>query len=198
MIQTVQIIGSRVRPRHNAGGYWGRLKDLHGPVRSLTTSPQRGSALLEILIGAFFLAIAAVGIAFMFSEGQSYAVASGDDRVALALAQEKIEHLRSLGFSCIPVPTSLPAANTVVACDPSTTCDPKCQDNSDTQAARTYNEAPLGRYASRVTQVRCADPTDLTPAATGCTSARIITVDITPNMHQARGVRVETVVTLHN
>jgi len=161
-------------------------------IKWLMPSPQHGFALLEILIGGAILAVAVVGIAFMFSEGQSYAVASGDERVALALAQEKIEHVRSLGFPCIPAPITSPAPNTVM------TLVTGCPDNADTQAARTYNETPLGRYASRLTRVRCADPTDLTPAGTGCASAKIITVDITPNMHQARGVRVETVVTAHN
>jgi type II secretory pathway pseudopilin PulG len=161
-------------------------------------SPQRGFALLEILIGGFLLAIAAVGLAFMFSEAQSYAVAGGDDRVALALAQEKIEHVRSLGFNCIPAPITSPAANTVIACTSSNNCDPGCTDNTDTQAARTYNETPLGRYSSRFTRVRCADATGLTPGLAGCDSAKIITVDITPNMRQARGVRVETVVMQHD
>ena len=157
------------------------------------SSEQHGFALLEVLIGGVFLAIAALGIALMFSEGRSYTVASGDDRIALALAQEKIEHVRSLGFPCIPAPITSPAANTVM------TLVTGCPDNTDTQAARTYNETPLGRYVSRVTQVRCADPTDLTPIAdeTGCASAKIVTVEITPTMRQARGVRVETVVTAH-
>lgn len=166
--------------------------------RRRRTSQQEGFALLELLIGGIILAFAAVGIALMFSQGQSHTVAVGDDRVALSLAQEKIEHVRSLGFACIPVPASPPAALAVVTCATSNSCSPACADNTDTQAARTYNEAPLGRYVNRVTRVRCADTTQLTPAGSGCSSAKIITVDITPIMRQGRGVRVETVVMAHN
>jgi len=54
-------------------------------------------------MAALVVGIAAVGVALMLSTGSTWVVAQGDDRVALALAQQKIEHLRSLTFNCIPV-----------------------------------------------------------------------------------------------
>jgi hypothetical protein len=147
-----------------------------------------------MLIAAAVLAIAIVGIALMFSEGQTYAVADGDDRVAVALAQEKIEHVRSLGFGCIPSPAGPGAANTPVA--PVAGC-PTDTESEHHRTGRIFNETPLGRYASRVTRVFCGDPVTLAPAATGCETAKFIRVEITPVMGRARAVRVDTVVTLH-
>jgi hypothetical protein len=73
-----------------------------------------------------------------------------------------------------------------------------CPDNADTQAARTFNETPLGRYVSRQTQVSCADPVTLAP--TGCPATKLalfIRVQVTPTMAKGRGARVDTVMTLH-
>ncbi len=149
-------------------------------------------ALLEVLIAGVILAIAVVGIALMFSEGQSFVVAEGDDRVAIALAQEKLEAVRALGFSCIPIggPGSAGVPMTVLS---------GCPDTTETQAARTYNEAPIGRYASRTVVVECADPNTLL-AQLNCSSpvnARKITVEVTPQMAKAKALRVEAFVAVH-
>ena len=48
---------------------------------------------------AVVVGIAAIGIAFMYSFGNTWVVAKGDDRVALSLAQQKIERLRALGYA---------------------------------------------------------------------------------------------------
>jgi hypothetical protein len=48
---------------------------------------------------ALVLGIAIVGLALMLSQGQSFTVAQGDTRVALHLAQQKIEKLTGLGWS---------------------------------------------------------------------------------------------------
>jgi hypothetical protein len=171
-------------------------------------------AILEALIASVVLALAVVGLALMFSEGQSYAVADGDDRIALALAQEKLEHVKSLGFKCIPVQATVATANTPVAAVPGSGCpgDSPVPDTVDAQAARTYNETPpttclpslpspcpppLPRYVSRVTLVRCADLATMTTAATGCSVAKHIQVELTPIMGKARGARVETVLAAH-
>ena len=158
---------------------------------------QEGMGILEILIAGAVLALAVVGLALMFSEGQSYAVADGDDRVAIALAQEKIEHVRSLGFRCIPVPAGPGTADAAVAwvagCPDDT--------NLDHQAARKFNETSVSglppRYASRQTQTFCADPVTLAVDPTGCGTATFIRVQVTPIMGKARAVRVDTVMTVH-
>ena len=152
---------------------------------------QQGFALLELLMGGVLLAIAVLALALMFSEGQSFAVADGDDRVALALAQEKIEHVRSLGFNCIPAPAGPGSPNTPIPVIGT------CPDDANAQAARTFNETPLGRYVSRQTQVFCADPVTLAAAFTGCATAKFIRVQVTPIMAKGRGARVDTVITLH-
>ena len=63
---------------------------------------QCGIALLEVLIAGFVLAIGIVGFALMFSRSMNFVVGQGDTRVALYLAQQKIEKLRALGFSATP------------------------------------------------------------------------------------------------
>ena len=60
---------------------------------------ERGVAIIDVLTAAVILAIAVIGLAVMFSWGQSFVVAQGDDRVALYLAQQKIESLRASGYS---------------------------------------------------------------------------------------------------
>ncbi|MBI2199782.1 MAG: hypothetical protein HYU42_14460 [Candidatus Rokubacteria bacterium] len=53
---------------------------------------------------AFVVGVAAVGIALMFSFGNTWVVAKGDNRVGLSLAQQKIEQLKAMPFQCVPVP----------------------------------------------------------------------------------------------
>lgn len=84
-----------------AGGLWRALRQA-GDER--TDHGEAGVALLEVLITAVVVGIAAVGIALMFSFGSTWVVAKGDDRVALSLAQQKIEQLKAIPFQCVPVP----------------------------------------------------------------------------------------------
>jgi len=60
-----------------------------------------GVAIIEVLTAAVILAIATIGLAVMFSWGQSFVVAQGDDRVALYLAQQRIESLRASGYTAV-------------------------------------------------------------------------------------------------
>ena len=57
-----------------------------------------GFALLEVAIAGAILAFALVGLALMFSSSEILTVNQGHARVALHLAQQKIEKLRGLGF----------------------------------------------------------------------------------------------------
>jgi type II secretory pathway pseudopilin PulG len=165
---------------------------------SLCAVSQSGFVLLEVLIGGVVLSIAILGIALMLSEGQSYVVADGDDRVALALARQKIEAVKNLGFGCIPLAATAGSPGVPQAALTG------CPDTGETQSARTYNETALAapyaaRYTSRITLVLCADPSTLLPQDP-CPShpvGKLIRVELTPQMAQARAIRVETTTTVH-
>lgn len=60
---------------------------------------QRGIGLLEALIASVIVAIGAIGVALMFANGQAFISAEGDNRVAVVLAQQKIEHIRAFGYT---------------------------------------------------------------------------------------------------
>ena len=60
---------------------------------------ERGLALIEVLISSSIVAIAVIGLALLFSYGQSFIRAEGDERVALFLAQKRLEDMRSIGLA---------------------------------------------------------------------------------------------------
>jgi Tfp pilus assembly protein PilV len=60
---------------------------------------ERGISLIEVIVAAVVVGIGAVGVALMFSAGQAYIQAEGDNRVALFLAQQKLEQFGSVGFA---------------------------------------------------------------------------------------------------
>jgi Tfp pilus assembly protein PilV len=64
---------------------------------------QDGVGFIEVLVASVVAGIAALGIAVMVAKGSGWVAAGGDNRVAMRLAQQKIEHLRSIPFNCIPV-----------------------------------------------------------------------------------------------
>jgi len=59
----------------------------------------RGIALLEVLTASVILLIAMIGLALMLSMGSSYVTAEGGERVALFLAQQRMEELRAMGLA---------------------------------------------------------------------------------------------------
>jgi len=75
------------------------------PVRSRDFRPrvrlgdERGIALLEALMASVVVLIAIIGLALMFSMGSSYVRAEGGERVALFLAQQRLEELRAIGLA---------------------------------------------------------------------------------------------------
>jgi Tfp pilus assembly protein PilV len=79
----------RFRLRQGSGGPFGRW-GLGG---------QRGIALLEILVSSVILTIAILGLALMFSLGASYVAAEGGERIAVFLAQQRMEELRAIGLA---------------------------------------------------------------------------------------------------
>ena len=144
----------------------------------------RGTVLIEALIAGIVLAIAVVGLASLFSSGQSFILAEGDQRAGIFLAQQKIERLRSLGFACIPVGSGSSVAS-------------PCSGVAPQDYDETAGELGLPRY-SRSTTVGCVDP--ITFASMGCPNpitAKRITVTVNSTMVQAEAVTVESVLTLY-
>ena len=60
---------------------------------------QHGLALLEVLVSGFIIGISVLGLAVMFSYSQGFVRAEGDERVALFLAQKRLEDMRSIGLA---------------------------------------------------------------------------------------------------
>ena len=60
---------------------------------------ERGIALLEVLTTSVIVLIAMIGLALLFSMGSSFVAAEGGERVALFLAQQRLEELRAVGFA---------------------------------------------------------------------------------------------------
>ncbi len=58
-----------------------------------------GVALLEVLTTSVILLIAMIGLALMLSMGSSFVRAEGGERVALFLAQQRMEELRAIGLA---------------------------------------------------------------------------------------------------
>src|SRR2546428_2761239 len=73
-----------------------RSRDLRSRMR---LGDDRGIALLEVLTTSVVLSIAMIGLALMFSMGSSYVRAEGGERVALFLAQQRLEELRAIGLA---------------------------------------------------------------------------------------------------
>ena len=73
-----------------------RSRDFRPRVR---LGDERGIALLEALMASVVVLIAIIGLALMFSMGSSYVRAEGGERVALFLAQQRLEELRAIGLA---------------------------------------------------------------------------------------------------
>ena len=61
-------------------------------------SSPAGFTILEAVIAAMVVGIAGLGVLMMFSTGQSFVQASGTDRIAAQLAQQRIEQVRATGY----------------------------------------------------------------------------------------------------
>jgi Tfp pilus assembly protein PilV len=69
---------------------------------------EAGLMLIEVMMATLVLGIASLGLALMFSRGSADVVAMGDDRIALGLAEQKIEQLRAAGFGAATTGTAPP------------------------------------------------------------------------------------------
>ncbi len=133
---------------------------------------QQGAILLEVLIGGTVQAIALIGLALMFSTGQSMIIAEGSQRVELYLAEQKLEALRSLGFA---------GAGT----------GPQTETIATGQGgAETFTRVTCVWYVSNTTLGE--------PAGSGCTvgsvtSTKRLRVTVTPASYLGDAVTLETV-----
>ena len=144
-------------------------------------APEKGSMLIEVMIASLCLGIAVVGVALMMSSARSFTVAQGTTRVALYLAQDKLEHLLALEFAAIPL--------TGGAC-PGPTCYNETNLSAGEDNAQTF---------TRVTTVDCVPKPDATHEFTtpiNCPNPPVfkrITVTVTPAMRQADAKTLQTV-----
>jgi type II secretory pathway pseudopilin PulG len=73
----------------------------HSVHRSTLRSSLRGTAglgLVEVLAVTVIVGIAVIGVALMFGKGSAWVSATGADRVAAGLAQQRIEQIRASGW----------------------------------------------------------------------------------------------------
>ena len=144
-----------------------RFQALAGPARVLRG--EAGASILEVLITALVVGIAAAGIALMFSMGNTFVLAEGDQRVAMLLGQQKIEQLRALGFGCVPVagPASTQPVNGGGGCTNQRYDEPPWE-----AAGGGTAPAPSNRLYTRRTCVQFVSDADFgSPAYTGGATA---------------------------
>ena len=80
--------------------FWWVRAARSGDLRSrLSLGDSRGIALLEVLVTGVILTIATIGLALLFSFGASSVAAEGGERIALYLAQQRMEELRAIGLA---------------------------------------------------------------------------------------------------
>ena len=147
-------------------------------------SSSRGIALLEVLIAGAILAIAVIGLALMFSWGQTFVVAQGDDRVALYLAQQKIEALRASGFNLLQV-----GDETLVAgCPNAEPCYRETGIQAGAGGAQTFTRETRVDY---VNNDLSTVPGECTPGG-GATNIKRICVRVSPTTKSAFGVTLQS------
>jgi prepilin-type N-terminal cleavage/methylation domain-containing protein len=159
--------------------------------RPMPSREPSGVSLLEVVVCSAIVGIAAVGVALMFGAGQAYIQAEGDNRVALFLAQQKVEQLRALG------PTELETNRVTDATDtePPATATPECLDTDLNVSAGPTCAAGYRRTWSVV----CVDRDDYSirrDCGAGPSRAiRIrVAVETTPPDAKARAITLESLV----
>jgi len=127
---------------------------------------QPGFTMIEVLIAAAVVGISAIGLALMFGTGQAFITAEGDNRVAVYLAQQKMERCRALGFGSVLASATLPSTTTA-RIDPSKADLNPCVDTpTDTCDANT-----LVCY-TRTTVIDCVSSDDYNyPPPADCTAS---------------------------
>src|SRR3989442_3954852 len=107
VLRVVEVAGEPVLEGGEEGddrqeGHDGGAPSTHAALhytRSMILASERGIALLEVLIAGVILSVVTLGLALMFSLGQSSVDAEGGERIALYLAQKRMEELRTMGLA---------------------------------------------------------------------------------------------------
>jgi len=134
-----------------------------------------GVIMLEVLTAAVIIAIAAIGLAVMFSWGQSFVVAQGDDRLALYLTQQRIESLRASGYTALEALSS------------------NCGGTAEADETLTAGAGNAQSF-TRQTNVQHVNDANLSIPECPTDSIRII-VTVTPTMVQSYGVTLQSICT---
>jgi type II secretory pathway pseudopilin PulG len=123
-------------------------------------------ALLEVIIGSVLVALAAVGVALMFSSGQASIHADADNRIALFLANQRIEAIRAQGYT-----GTLAALGTVV--ETRDTAGSTLQDNRGYRRTTVITDQCPANYVILRSSGACPSP----PATD---QAKLVTVTVEP------------------
>jgi hypothetical protein len=161
-------------------------------------APEKGVALMEVVVASVVLGIASVGVAMMLSSARSFTVAQGDQRVAFYLAQEKLEKLRGQGVQDFTTLLLSPGDLSTCPSADTTNCYIETlttgADNTQTFSRSTAVDCVTKTVLDPVIPPASSpcDPTD--PLWQGVVFKRI-TVRVTPTMPQAQvnPVAVQTV-----
>ncbi|HYB40713.1 MAG TPA: hypothetical protein VEL75_03025 [Candidatus Methylomirabilis sp.] len=127
-----------------------------------------GIALLEVLVASIVVGFTAVAVALLFSLGNTWVMAGGDNRVAIGLAQQKVEQLRAMTFGCIPLGGPGPKAAV-----PPCTVTQNYNEGGSTWVTATGASAPApsNRGFTRITCVQYVSDTNFnSPPYTGSTT----------------------------
>ena len=165
--------------------------------------------LIELLIASLIVGVAVVGLSLMFAQGAAMTASQGDDRVAISLAQQRIEELRAIAsvhIACVPVASNPGAVGSIMG--PNGGCPPNLQAVYNEQIARdattnllVYAPTAQPQY-TRTTVVQCADPASSPNvfAPVACPTPLValrVTVTVTPQWTHGNPVTIESVLTSH-
>lgn len=88
-------------------------RSVHGSALRSTLRGTAGLGVVEVLAVTVIVGIAVIGVALMFGKGSAWVSATGADRVAAGLAQQRIEQIRACGWN---VATADPMDPTAPSC----------------------------------------------------------------------------------
>lgn len=140
-----------------------------------------GITLIEVLICSLVVGIGAVALALMFANGQTVIAGEGDNRVAVYLAQQKIELCRAAGFDNVNVAPCTSATNPELF-------------------SSTLGVVGSNPFYSRTTTIDCVDANDYS-STVDCTPAvpRRLTVTVQSNENtRSRNATLRAVLTNPN
>ena len=127
---------------------------------------EAGIAIVEVMMTSVIVSIAVLGITMMFVKGNAWVAAGGDNRVAMKLAQQKIEVLRAMSFGCVIVggPEASNAPATVKASMP-----------APCAADQKYNEGPNQGWVGSTATAAGAAVSAPAPAPSDAANGRFYT-----------------------